>query len=308
VNLRDLTYALAVAEHGHFSRAAEACGVSQPTLSGQIRKLEDELGVELFERDGRTVRVTAAGKTILEPARRAVGAADDMRRAAEASRDPLKGPLRVGMIPTLAPYLLPHLLPAARERLAAMPLRVVEEQTEVLERRLAAGEIDVALLATMPERDGLVDVALFDEPLLLAMPAQHPLARKRTVDAKDVDGAGMLLLAGGNCLREQTLALCTRAQAALASGSDLRATNLETLLNLVEAGYGVTVLPGLALEASRLLGGALVARPFTDNGVVRRVRLVHRRFAPRSRAFEALAAAIAAGLPRRARAWLVRER
>jgi LysR family hydrogen peroxide-inducible transcriptional activator len=304
MNLRDLEYALALDRFGHFSRAALACDVSQPTLSGQIRKLEGDLGVTIFERDGRTVRVTPVGRTILDLARSAVGAAEDIRRAAEASRDPLVGALRVGMIPTLAPYLLPYLLPVARKRLKAMPLTIVEEQTEVLTARVAAGEIEAALLATAPGGDGLVEVPLFDEPLVLAIPAAHALAKKVSVEAQDLNVDNVLILAGGNCLREQTLALCNRAQAALSTGSDLRATNLETLLNLVEAGYGVTVLPALALEASRIKSGRLVTRPFRTENVRRRVRLVYRRFAPRQQGFAALAETIRAALPRNARGWI----
>lgn len=304
MTFRDLEYALALERLGHFSRAAAACEVSQPTLSGQIRKLEDELGVAIFERDGRTVRVTPAGRTILDLARAAVRAAADMRRAAEATRDPLVGPLRLGLIPTLAPYLLPHLLPAAGKRLPTMPLTVVEEQTDVLIARLGAGEIDAALLATPLSAESLAEVPLFDEPLLLALPAAHPLAAKTAVDAADLEGAHVLVLAGGHCLREQTLALCSRAQAALSTGSDLRASNLETLLNLVEAGYGVTVIPALALEASRLRGGRLATRPFSGDAVVRRVRLVYRRSAPRLKGFAALATAIRAALPRSARGWI----
>jgi LysR family hydrogen peroxide-inducible transcriptional activator len=212
--------------------------------------------------------------------------------------------LRVGLIPTLAPYLLPHLLQAARARLPEMPLTVVEEQTNVLTTRLSAGDIEAALLATPPVGDGLVEVPLFDEPLVLALPAGHALTAKRTVEPSDLDAHAVLLLAGGHCLREQTLALCSRAQAALSTGSDLRATNLETLLNLVEAGYGVTVLPALALEATRMKGERLTTRPFSGGNVYRRVRLVYRRFAPRLKAFGALADAVRGALPRSARSWI----
>ena len=304
MNLRDLEYALAVEKHGHFSRAAVACEVSQPTLRGQIRKLEDDLGVAIFERDGRIVRVTPVGRTILDFAKQAVGAAADMRRVAEASRDPLVGALRVGLIPTLAPYLLPLLLPQARKRLPGMPLTVVEEQTDLLTARVAAGEIEAAVLATVPAVAGLIDMPLFDEPLVLALPATHALAAKESVSKSDLDLAEVLLLADGHCLREQTLELCSRTQGALSTGSDLRATNLETLLNLVEAGYGVTVLPALALDASRMKSGRLVTRPFSGGNVARRIRLVYRRFTPRVKAFDALAEAIRAAVPRDKRAWI----
>jgi LysR family hydrogen peroxide-inducible transcriptional activator len=280
MNLRDLRYALAVAEHGHFSRAAEACEVSQPTLSGQIRKLEDDLGVQLFERDGRRIRVTTAGTAILERARAAVGAADDLLRVAEASRDPLVGRLRVGIIPTLAPYLLPLVLPAASVALAQMPLAVAEEPTDRLLRRLDDGELDVAILATSPPGDDLAETPLFEEPLFAAIPACHPKAAYERIETHDLDGETLLLLADGHCLREQALALCS-GRSIDPAGSDLRASSLETLLNLVEAGYGITVVPALAKEVQARDSARLVTRPFAGAGASRAVRLVYRPNTPR---------------------------
>lgn len=280
MNLRDLRYALAVAEHGHFSRAAEACDVSQPTLSGQIRKLEDDLGVQLFERDGRRIRVTTAGVAILERAREAVGAADELVRVAEASRDPLVGRLRVGIIPTLAPYLLPLVLPAAALAMARMPLAIAEEPTDRLLRRLDDGELDVAILATAPPVGDLAETLLFDEPLLAAIPAGHPKAAFASIDTHDLDGETLLLLADGHCLRDQALALCTGRIVDPAS-SDLRASSLETLLNLVEAGYGITVVPALANDVHGRDPARLVTRPFAGAGASRAIRLVYRPNTPR---------------------------
>ncbi len=280
MNLRDLRYALAVAEHGHFSRAAEACDVSQPTLSGQIRKLEDDLGVALFERDGRRIRVTPAGAAILERAREAVGAADDVMRIAEASRDPLIGPLRVGIIPTLAPYLLPLVLPAAHAALPLMPLAIAEEPTDRLIRRLTEGELDVAILATAPPGDELAETQLFREPLMVALPGRHPKASLTAIATSDLDGETLLLLADGHCLRDQALAVC-HGRASAPTGSDLRAASLETLLNLVEAGYGITILPALADDVQRRDPERLTTRPFVDPGASRAVRLVYRPNTPR---------------------------
>ncbi len=291
MNFRDLRYALAVAEFGHFSRAAEACDISQPTLSGQIRKLEDELGVELFERDGRRIRVTPAGAAILAHARDAVAAADDLVRAAEASRDPLVGALRTGVIPTLAPYLLPVILPAMHREVPTMPLAVAEEPTDRLLRRLDDGELDVALLATAPPGSDLAEIVLFDEPLWVALPAGHAKASLATLAAADLEGERLLLLADGHCLRDQALAICS-GRPAPASASDLRATSLETLLNLVGAGYGVTIVPALAHEAALRAPGRIVTRRFTDPGATRTIRLVYRAHAPRRLAAVRLAAAI----------------
>jgi LysR family hydrogen peroxide-inducible transcriptional activator len=297
VNLRDLQYVLAVAEHGHFSRAAEACAVSQPTLSGQIRKLEDELGLQLFERDGRRIRTSPAAEAVIACARRAVAAVDDLVRTAEANRDPLRGPLRVGIISTLAPYLLPHLLPAAHARFQAMPLAITEALTERLVAALQAGELDAAILATDHAHDGLTSVALFDEPLWLVVPAAHPLAARRTIDPQAIDPAELLLLTDGHCLRDQALAFCSQALDSRRGKSDVRATSLETLRNLVTAGYGITVLPELALGEAALPGGPLVTRPFAGPGAYRRIRLVSRPAAPRRAALDALLAAVRESLP-----------
>jgi LysR family hydrogen peroxide-inducible transcriptional activator len=296
MNLRDLEYALAVAEHGHFSRAAEACAVSQPTLSGQLRKLEDELGVEIFERDGRTVRTTRVGRDILLYARAAMDAVADIERAALAGRDPLAGTLRIGVIPTLGPYLLPHLLVTARERIPKLPLAIVEEPTAMLTRGVLAGELDAAIVATTHAADGLNEIPIFDEPLWLVVRADHAFAQRTSVAIADVDARSLLLLTDGHCLREQTLELCSAAQRA-ATDRDLRASSLETLLNLVEAGYGVTVVPALARHGSRFTSGTLVAVPFTPPAPKRRIRLVHRATAPRAAALKLLADEARAGAP-----------
>jgi LysR family hydrogen peroxide-inducible transcriptional activator len=297
MTLRDLQYALALEEHGHFSRAAEACDVSQPTLSGQIHKLEDELGVQLFERAGRRVRVTAAGAAVLAHARQAVGAVDDLVRTAEAGRDPMRGALRLGIITTLAPYLLPSLLPAAQRRFPDMPLAISEEQTVRLIARIHAGELDAAILATDHPAEDLATIELFDEPLWLALPANHALARHAYIDAEQIDPAELLLLTDGHCLRDQALDLCSRSQDSRRGKSDLRATSLETLRNLVEAGYGVTVLPELALGNASSANGRVVTRPFRDTAVHRRIRLVYRPHSPRRTALNALAAVLCAALP-----------
>ena len=297
MNLRDLQYVLAVAEHGHFSRAAEACAVSQPTLSGQIRKLEDELGLQLFERDGRRVRSSPAAEAVIACARRAVAAADDLVRTAHAGRDPLRGTLRIGIISTLAPYLLPHLLPAAQERFPAMPLAITEGLTERLVAGLHAGDLDAAIVATDHTGDGLASLALFDEPLWVLVSGGHPLAARAAIAPDDIDPAELLLLTDGHCLRDQALTLCTQAFDSRRGKSDVRATSLETLRNLVGAGYGVTVLPELALGNARLPGGPSVARPLHGSGAFRRIRLVSRPAAPRRAALAALQAAIRAALP-----------
>jgi LysR family hydrogen peroxide-inducible transcriptional activator len=285
MNLRDLEYVLALAKTGSFSRAAEACAVSQPTLSLQVRKLEDELGVVLFERDGRHIGLTATGKKILAYAEAAVSAASDLRRAATADRDPFVGPLRVGIIPSLAPYALPLILPAIKAVLPLAPLVIVEEPTAALIRGLGDGDLDGALLAT--DAPGFIELRVAAEPLLAALPAGHPLAAGAAVRLDDVDPATMLLLDDGHCLRDQALALCSHPDRARSVGGDVRAASLETLLNLVRAGYGVTIVPALALAGRAPLAGVDI-RPIAGNPA-RDLRLAFRRNAPRRAALELLA-------------------
>jgi LysR family hydrogen peroxide-inducible transcriptional activator len=288
MNLRDLEYVVALAKAGSFSRAAEACAVSQPTLSLQIKKLEDELGIPLFERNGRTIGLTATGKKILGFAETAVTAASDLRRAATADRNPLVGPLRIGIIPSLAPYALPIVLPALREALPTAPLVLIEEPTAALTARLTDGDIDGALLAT--EMPGFMEAPIAPEALLAALPAAHPLAQRAEVSLDDVDPATILLLDDGHCLRDHALALCSHPDRARSIGGDMRAASLETLLNLVRAGYGVTVVPALALAGRMPLAGVAI-RPLTG-APVRELRLAYRRNAPRRAALDLFAAVL----------------
>jgi LysR family hydrogen peroxide-inducible transcriptional activator len=288
LSLRDLTYILAVERHGSVTRAAEACDVAQPTLSTQIAKLERELGVRIFERDGRGLKVTAAGRTVLDHARGVVDAIDGLVAATREHRDPLAGTLHLGLIPTLAPYLLPHLLPAMRSELPRIALTVIEEQTAVLLERLRAGTLDAALIATDAGDDRLAETMLFDEPLWVALPVDHPLAARASVDTADIDVGTLLLLSEGHCLRDQALALCTAPGLAQKGPGDLRAASLETVLNLVEAGYGLTFVPDFCLRAFGDRRARLVVRPFTG-GAARRIRLVARRSSPRGTLLAAVA-------------------
>ncbi len=288
MNLRDLRYVVAVAELGQFGRAAAACNVSQPTLSGQILKLEEELGVQVFERDGRVARVTERGEAIVAHARRVVGAADDLKAAAVASRDPLDGPIRLGVIATIGPYLAPYLLPAAARDLPRAPIRLVEDLTGRLLPLLADGKLDAAIIATDPPGERLEEIALYDEPFCLMTPADHPLAKKKAVRVDEIDPRSLLLLADGHCLRDQALDLCGHPDLGGATGVDMRAASLETLLHMTAAGFGVTLAPQMAAAGWQGKGG-LVSVPLKGTGVARRVRLVWRRDMPRRPAMQALA-------------------
>ncbi|MGH8242814.1 MAG: LysR substrate-binding domain-containing protein, partial [Steroidobacteraceae bacterium] len=245
MTLRDLEYLVALAETRHFGRAAARCHVSQPTLSAQLRKLEDFLGVALIERRPRRVALTSAGEAVVERARRMLRDADDIRALARASQDPLAGQLRVGFIPTLGPYLLPRVAPRIAKALPGLQLMLHEYQTASLVERTLSGELDLAILALPADTRGLVTRSLFAEAFLVAMPESHRLAAKKRVKASDLHGQKLLLLEEGHCLRDQALEVCERAGT---EEQDFRATSLETLRQMVAAGLGITLLPRLAAE------------------------------------------------------------
>lgn len=297
VNLRDLQYVVAIADHAHFGRAAEACHVSQPTLSGQIAKLEDELGIEIFQRAGRSIRPTEAGEEIIAHARRALAAAQDITDSARAHRDPLSGRLRLGVIPTLGPYLMPYVLPPAREKLPLAPLMLVEDLTGSLVPLVSEGKLDAALIATDPGQNDLAIIDLFDEPFFVVTPANHPYVAQKTLRSKDIDPKTLLLLTDGHCLRDQALDLCAHPLAGEKNMADMRATSLETLLHLTAAGYGVTLVPQLAIESGRASTDQLAYRPLEGDRTSRRVRLIYRRNSPRAKAVIELARIIRAALP-----------
>ena len=286
MNLRDLRYLLAVAEHGHFGRAAEACGISQPTLSVQVRKLEELLGVALFERTSKAVTPTVACERLLGHVRAAVAEADEILAVARNLRDPLAGRFRLGIIPTLAPYLLPLVFAPLREALPTLELEPWEDQTAALLERLRAHELDAALLATEVDGPDLASQPLFAEPFLAALPPEHPLAAREAV-AEEHLAEDILVLADGHCLRDQALAACGRSGAL---GGTLRAASLSTLLNMVAAGYGTTLIPGLAAGAAQDAG--IVLRPLTARAG-RTVRIAWRTRFPRRAAVEAMGEVIA---------------
>ena len=246
MNLRDLKYLVALAEHRHFGKAAAACFVSQPTLSTQIRKLEDELGVSLVERAPRKVMLTPAGHDAAARARVIVAEVEQMKEAARRSRDPEAGAVRLGIFPTLGPYLLPHVIPRIRERFPQLELLLVEEKSDVLLARLREGKLDAALLALPVLDDQLHTEFLFEEPFLLAVSAQHPLAGRKRLDVQELSAQRLLLLEDGHCLRDQALEVCRLFGAN--EKSEFRATSLETLRQMVAADVGITLLPTLSVK------------------------------------------------------------
>ena len=206
MNLRDLQYLVALAEHRHFSRAATASFVSQPTLSTQIRKLEDELGVALVERMPRKVLLTETGREIARRARGVLAEIDEIKAIAQRTRDPEAGQLRLGIFPTLGPYLLPHVVPLVRERLPRLALLLTEEKTEQVIKLLREGALDAGILALPLHEESLHAEFLFEEPFVLAVPDDHPLAQRKTrLKLADLEDESLLLLEDGHCLRDQAL-------------------------------------------------------------------------------------------------------
>ncbi len=285
MTLRDLEYLVALAETRHFGRAAARCHVSQPTLSAQLRKLEDFLGVALIERRPRRVALTTAGEAVVERARRMLRDADDIRALARASQDPLAGQLRVGFIPTLGPYLLPRVAPRIAKALPGLQLMLHEYQTARLVERTLSGELDLAILALPADTRGLVTRSLFAEAFLVAMPESHRLAARKRVKASDLHGEKLLLLEEGHCLRDQALEVCERAGT---EEQDFRATSLETLRQMVAAGLGITLLPRLAAEGPFASARGLAVRPFAPPAPNRVIGAAWRRSTSRSAAIAAV--------------------
>jgi LysR family hydrogen peroxide-inducible transcriptional activator len=275
MNLRDLRYLVALADLRHFGRAADACHVSQPTLSTQIRKLEDELGVALVERAPRQVMLTPVGADIVERARRVLADIEQMRETARRTSDPEAGSVRLGIFPTLGPYLLPHVVPKIRVRFPRLELLLVEEKTEVLLAMLRAGRLDAAVLALPLHEDWLETEFLFEEPFMLAVPGSHPLASHRNLQLSELVDQHLLLLEDGHCLRDQALEVCALAGAGEKEG--FRATSLETLRQMVAAGVGITLLPMLAVKPPVPESQSIQLLSFKNPPPTRRLALVWRR-------------------------------
>lgn len=291
MNVRDLDYVCALAKHLHFGKAAEACHVSQPTLSGQIRKLEDTLGAQLFDRTNKSVRVTDVGEEIVAIAQEARGALNRMKLVAQAARDPLAGKLSLGMIPTIAPYLIPLCARPILKDLPNLTLAYKEDITERLTETLLVGDLDLALLATPPETNRLSAIPLYTEPFWIVYPQDHDLRNYDPVKMGDVDGTEVLLLTDGHCFRDQALSICqTSPQSAV------QATSLETLVNLVGSGHGVTLVPALSLRDGHAMDQGISAQKLSDATAERTIYLTFRRQYPRTEIINALADIICTNL------------
>jgi LysR family transcriptional regulator, hydrogen peroxide-inducible genes activator len=294
MNLRDLRYLVTLADTRHFGKAAARCHVSQPTLSAQLKKLEEYLGVELIERQPRRVALTEIGEQIVAHARRVVTDSDELLSLARSQRDPLSGGLKLALIPTIGPYLLPLVARQLRKQLPKLKLMLYEYQTEPLLQALRAGDIDLGILALPVHADGVESRKLFEEDFMVALPKGHRLAEKANIKLDDLTGNSLLLLEDGHCLRDQALEICSRGD--IEEDQDYRATSLETLRQMVAAGMGVTLLPKLSTSGPFGNDKSVIVRPFPKPAPTRIVGAVWRKSSKRNAAIKAVCNVVEASL------------
>ena len=288
--VRQLQYLVEIADRESFSRAAEACGVSQPALSTQIQRMEEGFGMALLERQPRRVVPTAAGERVIAAARRVLREVDGLVEEATRLRDPMEGTLRLGVIPTIAPHLLPRVMPAVRSSFPELRLLLQEERTARLTTMLEQSELDLALVALESDLGDLVVEPLFRDPFVLAVAHGHPLARRASVSPRDLAGEDILLLDDGHCLRQQTAIICEAAGAC--ELGDFRATSLGTLVQMVATGVGVTLIPEMSVEGETGFTRDLALVPFEAPAPGRTVALAWRRSSPHGTRFAELGTAL----------------
>jgi len=295
VTLTELRYIVAVARERHFGRAAEACFVSQPTLSVAVKKLEEELGLPLFERGPGEVTVTPSGQRVVEQAQRVLEEASRIKEIAAAGRDPLAGPLRLGAIYTIGPYLLPKLVPILRKNAPTMQLLIQENFTHRLGEMLKSGEVDAILVALPFEEPGIATQALYDEPFFVAVPKGHPWESRKKVSSDELMQESLLLLGEGHCFRDQVLEIChtVRSRDRSSMSRTVEGGSLETIRQMVAGGVGVTVLPATSVSPGTN-NDLIRVLPFAKPAPTRRVGLAWRRSFPRPEAIETLRRSILA--------------
>lgn len=295
MTLTELRYIVTLAQEQHFGRAAERCHVSQPTLSVGVKKLEDELGILIFERSKSAVRVTPVGEGIIAQAQRVLEQTQTIRELAQAGKDQLAAPLRVGAIYTIGPYLFPHLIPQLHKVAPEMPLYIEENFTHVLRDKLRNGELD-AIIVALPFQDAdILTKALYDEPFYVLMSAEHPWTKKTTINSNLLDDKSLLLLGEGHCFRDQVLEACPTTNKESGSNSKyttVEANSLETIRHMVASGLGVSVLPLSAVDTHHYAPGVIEVRPMTEPAPKRTVAIAWRASFPRPKAIEILSNAI----------------
>jgi len=275
MNIRAMQYLVTLADLRHFSKAAERCFVSQPTLSTQIRKLEEELGVQLVERSPRHVMLTPVGEEVVARCRGILAEVDAMKAIARRAVDPEGGLLRVGIFPTLAPYLLPHVIPNLRRQFPKLTIRLFEEKTEDILDMLVQGRLDAGVLALPVGSDQIIARELFEEPFVVALPEGHPLSKKAILTMSDLEDQELLLLEDGHCLREHALEVCQMAGAH--EKLDFHATSMETLRQMVAANTGITLMPVLSVKPPVAPTENLITRPFGPKGPKRKIAMIWRK-------------------------------
>ncbi|MDR0219702.1 MAG: DNA-binding transcriptional regulator OxyR [Enterobacteriaceae bacterium] len=289
MNIRDLEYLVALAEYRHFRRAADSCHVSQPTLSGQIRKLEDELGVMLLERTSRKVLFTQQGMLLVEQAKTVLREVKVLQEMASLQGESMAGPLHIGLIPTVGPYLLPLIIPELHTLFPKLEMYLHEAQTQNLLAQLDSGKLDCAILAAVKETEAFIEIPLFDEPMKLAVYEDHKWADRSEIKMIELAGEKLLMLEDGHCLRDQAMGFCFQAGAK--EDAHFRATSLETLRNMVAAGSGITLLPDLAVPKEKKRDGICYLdchNPRPERSII----LVYRPGSPLRNRYEQLAEAI----------------
>lgn len=296
MTLTELRYIVTLAQERHFGRAAERCFVSQPTLSVAVKKLEEELGVALFERSKSTVQVTPLGEKIVEQAQRVLEQTSVIKELANAGKDQLASPLRLGAIYTIGPYLFPHLVPELRRGAPQMPLYIEEGFTGNLRRKLRSGELDAIIVALPFTETDVLTKALYDEEFEVLMPADHPWAEREVIHKEELLKERLLLLGEGHCFRDQILEACPAISQKLASPNNTLTAeggSLETIRHMVASKLGITVLPRSAIGTVHYESGLLVSRPFAPPAPSRTVAIAWRASFPRPKAIDAVTEAIA---------------
>jgi LysR family hydrogen peroxide-inducible transcriptional activator len=297
MTLSEFRYIVAVAQELHFGRAAKKCFVSQPTLSVAVKKIEEELGVTLFERHQHEVSITPIGQIIISQAEVVLNETKTLKELANQNKDGLSGELKLGVIYTVGPYLLPKLIPVINRQVADLILIIEEDYTENLFNKLKAGEIDVAILANPFDHPGIVTEVLYQEPFMVALPSNHPLTKKKKLKADDLLDDTMLLLKAGNCFRDQVVKVCPSCISPVGNNTHIQKTlqssSIETIRQMVAAGAGITILPSSSINAQSGLNGLLEYRPFTNPSPYREIIIAYRKSFPGIKAIELIKKSIA---------------
>ena len=287
MTLSEFRYIVAVAKELHFGRAAERCFVSQPTLSVAVKKLEEELGVILFERHQHEVAITPIGQVIVKQAELILNETNNLKEIAEHNKDELTGELKLGVIYTIGPYLLPKLIPVINKQQSELSLIIEEDFTENLSHKLKSGEIDIAILAKPFDEPGIKTEILYKEPFIVALPAGHSIGKKSKLNANDLLDDTMLLLKSGNCFRDQVIKLCPTCVNAMDKNNKIQKTlessSIETIRQMVASGAGITILPKLSVDTNSGLKGLLDYKPFTKPVPYREVIIAYRKSFPKDK-------------------------